>query len=90
MKWKKKILLFDNSTFPKCNWFAFLGQMRYQYRHRVSTWIMLFMGKKNKSLTVKKTLLCWSPLNWYDLYYVIFSKQSLTCKLWKMFLYRNK
>ena len=41
---------------------------------------MLFMGKKNnKSLTVKKTLLYWSPLNWYDPYLVIFSKQSRTC-----------
>ena len=28
---------------------------------------MLFM-LKNKSLTVKKTLLYWSPLNWYDPY----------------------
>ena len=41
---------------------------------------MLFMGKKNnKSLTVKKTLLYWSPLNWYDPYFVIFSKQSRSC-----------
>ena len=39
-----------------------------------------YLRVKKQSLTVKKTLLYWSPLNWYDLYYVIFSKQSRTCR----------